>query len=103
MRTDFIQTIIFGAFKLALLALLVVLGVVFIPDGFMDRVAGGIDGTVNFLQGETAKRAPVIARDTARQFEETKADAGNIYQSFKEEYYPAVGDWFAGLFGYKAK
>jgi len=82
----------FGIAKLLLFAALVVLGIVFVPDGFMDRVGRGIDSAGSYLSGEAAKRAPEIKQDISQQTQETKSEAVTLYQSFKEKYYPAARD-----------
>jgi len=93
MWSNFIRTITFGVFKLILFASLVVLGIVFIPDGVIDRVERGVDWTANYLQGEAAKRTPTVNHDISQQTQETRGDLGRLYQSIKENYLPAVGSW----------
>jgi len=84
--------------RFAALAALVVLGVVFISDGFMDRIERGVNAVGNYLQGESVKRAPALARDISQQTEETKGDLDNLYRSFKEKFLPMVNGWVYGLF-----
>jgi|GEM_PF-993359 len=99
MRTNFIWIIGSGIVRLAALVLLVVLGVVFVPDEFMDRLDRGVNAAVDYLRGESARRAPALAQDINQQAQETKGDLDNLYRSFKEKYLPAINGWVYGLFG----
>ncbi|MFA6375853.1 MAG: hypothetical protein WCX69_00425 [Candidatus Paceibacterota bacterium] len=99
MRANIVRIIGSGAVRFAALAALVALGVVFVPDGFMDRIERGVGTVGGYLQGESAKRAPALARDISQQTQETKGDLDNLYRSFKEKYLPAVNGWVYGLFG----
>jgi len=77
--------------------------VVFISDGFMDRIERGVGTVGSYLQGESTRRAPALVRDISQQTQETKGDLDNLYRSFKEKYLPMVNGWVYGLFGLKSK
>ena len=98
MHTNIVRIIGSGAVRFAVLAALVALGVVFIPDGFMDRVERGVGTVGGYLQRESAKRAPALAQDISQQAQETKGDLDNLYRSFKEKYLPMVNGWVYDLF-----
>lgn len=90
-------------FKLVLLAALVGLGVVFMPDDFMARIEQGVGSTGNYLQGEVSKRAPGLTLEFNRKVADTKRDAQIQYERLKENYLPAVGAWVLSFFAPKAK
>ncbi len=91
MCANFIRLISWALFKLLLLAIIVIAGIVFISDSFFDWVEGGSRAVFDCLFGEAQERAPEIKEDIGIQIQETKRDAGNIYQSAKE-YLPAIGE-----------
>jgi hypothetical protein len=95
MRANIIQSIAFGILKLLLFAVLLVLGVVFVPDEFMERIerAAGVAG--DYLSVEAQKRVPAVIQDVSRQAGETKGDAKNLYQSLTEKYWPAISGWIS--------
>lgn len=97
MRADSVWSIIVIPVKIALLAALVVLGIVFVPDGFMDRVEQGVDSAAGFFRGEAQKNMPGVIQDASQQTEETKNDIGNLYQQIKVKYYPAAADWLSRM------
>lgn len=99
MPTNIIRTITSGIVKLALLAGLVVFGIVFVPDGFIGRIQQGIDQAGSYLQGEAAKHLPVIESDLSQQTRETKGDINGLYQSLKEKFFPVAVDWITRHFG----
>lgn len=90
----------FSILKLLFFAALVLLGIVFVPDGFMDRVNRGIDSAFNYLSGQTTERMPKIKQDLSQQAQETKRDAQKLYSSFKEERWPVFKKWFVDSFIY---
>jgi len=99
MPTNIVWTITSGIAKLALLAGLVVFGIVFVPDGFIGRIQQGIDRSGTYLQGEAAKHLPAVESDLTQQTRETKGDINELYQSLKEKFFPAAIDWASRHFG----
>lgn len=100
MRADFIQSVSFGIFKLVLLAALVVLGIVFVPDAVVDQIRGGVNAAKTYLWRGAEERMPAIKEDVARQAEETKEDAQNLYQKFQQDKWPRFKSWFIEKFIY---
>jgi hypothetical protein len=99
MSTNAVRAITSGIVKLALLAGLVVLGIVFVPDGFVGRIQQTIDRAGSYLQGEAAKHLPAVESDFSQQVRETKSDAEGLYQSLKGKIFPATVDWVTRHFG----
>jgi hypothetical protein len=99
MSTNFVQAITSGFVKLALLAGLVVLGIVFVPDGFVGRIQQAIDRAGNYLQGEAVKHLPKVESDFSQQTRETKGDVDELYQTLKGKIFPVAVDWLARHFG----
>lgn len=100
MRADSIQSIGFAVFKLALLAVLVVLGIVFVPETAVDYLRGGVDAAKVYLWRQVEERGPAIKEDIARQTEETKDDAKVLSDKFLEEQWPRFKNWFTKQFIY---
>ncbi len=100
MCANFIQSITFGVFKLILLAALILLGVVFLPETVVDEIRRGVNVVNVYLSKTAQERVPGIKEDFARQAGETKEDAQNLYQKTQEKYWPQFKDWFVGKFIY---
>jgi hypothetical protein len=100
MRADFIQSIGFAVFKLVLLAVLVVLGIVFVPETAVDYLRGGVDAARVYLWRQAEERGPVIKEDIVRKTEETKDDAKILSDKFLGEQWPRLKDWFTKKFIY---
>lgn len=87
-----------SAVRLAAFAIVVVLGIVFVPQDFIAGIGCSVDNAGDFVQGEVSKRAPGIKQEFAKKFEETKIGVKDLYQAARENYFPAANEWFAGLF-----
>jgi hypothetical protein len=83
-----------GMLKLALLVLVVVLGIVFVPNGLLGWAKTGIDSARDYISIRTARYAPGLEQEFARKVAETKEDIGNLYKKTTEEYIPTVQGWF---------
>jgi hypothetical protein len=103
MHGNFIRVITSGIFKLALLAGLVVLGIVFVPDDFMAQVERKVSVVGNYFQTEASKRGPGLAQEFSRKTQEMKADAGGLYKTVADKYFVEARDWVLGLFGLQGK
>lgn len=101
MRRETFRKLILGTAKLAGLAVLILMGIIFVPDGFITRVERGIDSAVNFVRQEAAEKAPGMAQGVVQKFNETKVEAEGLFNSFKSEQYPRIRDWIAGIFEQK--
>lgn len=92
---DFIIKLVIAVAKMLVLAALVVLAVVFIPDDFMANVDRQADKAGDFARGQFAERAPGVSQEFSRKVAETKEDALSAYQLFKEKYSSAIGSWMS--------
>lgn len=86
-----------GILKLILFAALVILGIVFVSDDFMAQVDQKVGWIGNSAREEIVKRSPEVSQEISRKLKETKGELGLMYESFKKDYYPMVGNWFASL------
>ncbi len=86
----------FGIFKLALFLVLVVAGIVFVPESFVDRMRDVIGQGRDYA----ARQLPQTKENIARQAGETQEDARNLYQKFQEDRWPRMKQWFIGKFIY---
>jgi hypothetical protein len=95
MRADAIWQVIWGFLKIVLLAALVMLGIIFVPDGIFDRIERGIDAAAGFFTGKVQENTPGVVQDASQQIQETKNEIQGFYQRIKDEYYPSFIDWLA--------
>jgi ABC-type cobalt transport system substrate-binding protein len=95
--------IVSAIIKLALLALVIVLGIVFVPDSFMKQVNQKVTVATDFARAEVSKRTPGLQEEFNRKVKETKGDIENLYQSLKEKYSGTVMGWASSFFGPKGK
>jgi hypothetical protein len=83
-----------GLLKIAVLVLVVVLGIVFMPGGLMDWARAGFGSAKDYTSEQTARYAPGLESEFSRKVAQTKEDIGNLYKKTIEEYIPSVQDWF---------
>jgi hypothetical protein len=83
-----------GLFKVAILVLIVVLGIVFMPGGLLDGAKAGISAAGVYVGRQIDKYMPGIAAEFSRKVAQTKEDIGNLYKKTTEEYIPTVQNWF---------
>jgi hypothetical protein len=79
--------------QIALLAALVVLGIVFMPDDFVTNVKAKTAGAGQIFQTEVVGRWPAISRDLDQKFDATTAEIQKWYQIGREKFSATVGDW----------
>lgn len=90
---DFIIKLAGAVIKLAILAIIVLAGILFVPDDFVSKVAGQASKAIDFAGGEASKMMPAVSQEFNVKFQETKADLGGVYQSLKEKFAPSIGEW----------
>lgn len=86
----------FGIFKLALFLVLVIAGIVFVPESFIDRMRDVVGQGRDYA----ARQLPQAQENIARQAKETERDAQNLYQKFQEDKWPQMNQWLIGKFIY---
>ncbi len=83
-----------------LLAVLILLGIVFLPETMVDEIRRGVDVANVYLLKTAQERVPGIKEDFARQTSETKEDAQNLYRKAQEKYWTRFKDWLVEKFIY---
>lgn len=96
MRVNFIQSIILGIVKLLFLAGLIVLGIVLLPQDWVDETKDGFVDAKNYLSRMVEEKMPEVKENVVLQAEETKKEVGTLYDKLKEEKWPQIKDWLVG-------
>jgi len=89
-----------GIVKLLFLAALVALGIVLLPQGWVDEVKNAFADARSYLSQTIRERTPEVKENIASQTEETKKEAQTIYEEFKQEKWPQIKDWLVKKFIY---
>ena len=89
-----------GIVKLLFLAGLVVLGIVLLPQNWVDETKEAFAGAKNYLSKTLEEKTPEVKESVVLQAEETKKEAGTLYDRFKEEKWPGIRDWLVEKFIY---
>jgi len=89
-----------GIVKLLFLAALVVLGIVLLPQGWVDDAKGAFAGAKSHLSQMIEERSPEVKENIVSQAYETKKEGQTIYDQFKEERWPQIKDWLVKTFIY---
>ncbi len=87
--------IAFKLVKFALLAALVVLGIIFMPGDLVDNIKDRAAGIGQFFQNEVMGRWPEISRSLDQKIDSTQAELGKWWQMFGEKFSSTIGDWVA--------
>lgn len=80
---------------LLLLVVLIILGVIFVPDEFMARVRNAVNTAQVFVIGEVSRRAPQVTNALSQKTQSTRDELMNLYQSFKEKSLPVIRGWIS--------
>ncbi len=89
-----------GIVKLLFLAALVILGIVLLPQGWVDEAKDAFAGARSYLSQTIKERSPEVKENIASQAEETQKEAQIIYEGFKGEKWPQIKDWLVKKFIY---
>ncbi|MFZ3099973.1 MAG: hypothetical protein WA103_01915 [Minisyncoccales bacterium] len=89
-----------GIVKLLFLAGLVALGIVLLPQNWVNETKDAFAGAKNYLSKTLEEKTPEVKESVVLQAEETKKEAGTLYDKFKEEKWPGIRDWLVEKFIY---
>jgi len=82
--------------KLVLLAAIVVLGIVFIPDDFVARLQRDFASARDGIQREVLTRLPAIGRELDVKYSAAKTEVVGFYQAATKKFSETVGSWVWG-------
>lgn len=68
------------------------------PENFVNRIKDFTGGVQDYVAQMMAQRLPDAKEGVARQAEETKEEARNLYQKFQEEQWSKAKAWLIGKF-----
>ena len=79
--------------KIITLAVIIVLGIVFMPDNIVAVLQRDVASARDFVQREASTRLPAIGRELDAKYVETKTELEGMYRSLKERFLATVGNW----------
>ena len=94
---NFVVTVLARLLKLAALVVLVIAGIVFVPDWLVNRVDRGIDIAGGYAREVISKRGPEVVQDFKKQEKETRGELQKLHQALMARIYPVIGEWIKSL------